>query len=516
MFPIHSNPIISSDPSYLTGFRDFYPPVRTCLDPQCATLTHDRRELVQQLPIEVVVFTWALGPVPAWSHSAKCRNCSTHYYPGYCIHGDTRIHYSGVPPAIQVTTHAYVEKSLCAHWRDSKAHAWVSATNNARIYKLEHASKIHLFPKHWTTNPELSPEIIWDTFFQFSLLCECDEQVKNGSPVNLVMNNSGDQATRLHKKLDKRNKLMVGPGQEYWDHVCDLCCKVKVIDGKPPVVTDGITIGRPCCSVHDCQGDLPSQQARFCLAHSAKIEECAVDGCTASVEQGYRTCPEEQHRKLEALGDEGHTAMFQLRRRAQRHGVLQPEESILSSSGTDEVLQDNGLDVDEDGICPEKDEAGNTKLRARFSRRRTHGEQLCVATCGVILGRATMYGSEAVSAVRVSSIELTDHEPHLANCALPVDVFHMKTKHKDSDKYCGTHCNPVLFPDLIQDGKWRFNSSAAEMTNSWFGGFQSIVQEMRKDRYDFFLDEMIKQRNRMIVNDLECRGLHPYHIHSNI
>ena len=35
-------------------------------------------------------------------------------------------------------------------------------------------------------------------------------------------------------------------------------------------------------------------------------------------------------------------------------------------------------------------------------------------------------------------------------------------------------------------GKWRFNSLAAEMTNTWFGGFHSIVCEMRKDRYDFF------------------------------
>lgn len=136
-----------------------------------------------------------------------------------------------------------------------------------------------------------------------------------------------------------------------------------IIDAMRAVVTDGITVGRPCYGVHDCQGDLPSQQARFCKAHSTKLSECAVEGCTASIEQGHRTCSEEQHRKLETLGDEGRTAMFQLRRRAQRHGVLQPEDSISPETGAKEVLQDNGLDVDEDGICPEKDEAGNTKLR---------------------------------------------------------------------------------------------------------------------------------------------------------
>jgi hypothetical protein len=36
-----------------------------------------------------------------------------------------------------------------------------------------------------------------------------------------------------------------------------------------------------------------------------------------------------------------------------------------------------------------------------FGRRRTHNEELCVASCGVILGRATCYGSEAPNGVRV-------------------------------------------------------------------------------------------------------------------
>lgn len=50
------------------------------------------------------------------------------------------------------------------------------------------------------------------------------------------------------------------------------------------------------------------------------------------------------------------------------------------------------------------------------------------------------------------------------------------------------------------------------MTNTWLGGFQAIVREMREDRYDFFLDEMIKQRNRMFIADLRNCGARPYHI----
>lgn len=104
-------------------------------------------------------------------------------------------------------------------------------------------------------------------------------------------------------------------------------------------------------------------------------------------------------------------------------------------------------------------------------------------------------------------LSLDDH--HFDQCALPVDVFHMKSKHKETDEFCGLHCNPALWSDLYENEHWRFNSSAAEMTNAWFGGFHSMVREMREDRYDFFLDEMIKQRNRTIIYDLKVHGVNP-------
>jgi len=93
-----------------------------------------------------------------------------------------------------------------------------------------------------------------------------------------------------------------------------------------------------------------------------------------------------------------------------------------------------------------------------------------------------------------------------------IDVFHIKSKHKESDDNCNCSHNPAMFPDLIVNNKWCFNSSTAEVTNAWFGGFQSIVWEMHVNRYNFFLDEMIKQRNQMIVADLCKCHAHPYEI----
>jgi hypothetical protein len=99
-------------------------------------------------------------------------------------------------------------------------------------------------------------------------------------------------------------------------------------------------------------------------------------------------------------------------------------ESILEGSGADEdedvVLDANGVcndeplpDLVEDvNTCDGKPETGNRKIRAQFGRKRTHNEQLCVGSCGVILGRATFYGSEAPNGVRVRFYTFIDIKPN--------------------------------------------------------------------------------------------------------
>ena len=71
-------------------------------------------------------------------------------------------------------------------------------------------------------------------------------------------------------------------------------------------------------------------------------------------------------------------------------------------------------------------------------------------------------------------------DTYFQNVALPVDVFHFKAKHKESDGFYGHNCNPARWAELIdeQTGKWVFNSSIAEQVNVWFGGFQAITHLM--------------------------------------
>jgi len=104
-------------------------------------------------------------------------------------------------------------------------------------------------------------------------------------------------------------------------------------------------------------------------------------------------------------------------------------------------------------------------------------------------------------------------DPHWALTATPADVFHHDRKHGPQHTYCQLMVNPVGFPELVlPNGKWQFNTSIAEQTNAWIGGFQAMVRQMEVAYYNFFLDEMVKRRNRFIVEELEKKGHHPWQI----
>lgn len=62
--------------------------------------------------------------------------------------------------------------------------------------------------------------------------------------------------------------------------------------------------------------------------------------------------------------------------------------------------------------------------------------------------------------------------------AFVVDIFHAWKCHKGTDKYCNKHCNPAKFAEVFINNKCVFNTSAAEQTNAWFGGFATIVAQM--------------------------------------
>ncbi|KDR70609.1 hypothetical protein GALMADRAFT_76032 [Galerina marginata CBS 339.88] len=451
----------------------------------------------------------------------------------YYVHAKSsqRTYYKEVTKFLQIATHVFISSRTCELFSTMMVTAWTSATNCARIYNKGLAVNLFtpLLPASFKKSFKLDVEDIWTALFTYWLLEDC----KTMDTMLQVNHNAPSEFQRLLPSLQARNARISGTGQAEWNHVCDQCCWVETLpDGQLSEVR-GTTIsanrvGAPSIStIHDCTEPLESVKDHFCAKHKHHAKECAVVACHQEVEPGYKTCALPDHRKHQL-------ACLK---------VMQPADSLSASQDVNEVTQtaDGETEVIPAENCNRKPDIGNRKLRARFGRRRTHNEQLCVASCGVIVGRATFFGSEALNSVRTFLMRLfptkkslpgviwydnnckmremlnNDTDPHLKgyfdDIALPVDVFHFKCKHKESDVNCNMYCNPYRWEELrTADGKWRFNSSAAEQGNGWFGGYQSIVREMQVDRYNFFLDEMIARRNQLIVADLKAKLHAPHYI----
>ena len=110
---------------------------------------------------------------------------------------------------------------------------------------------------------------------------------------------------------------------------------------------------------------------------------------------------------MEKRGIEEHTAMFQLRKHLEWCKATLIDDSMslnrLKPDPLTVMAHDDAIEIEGSAVCEGKSDMGNAKLCTRFGHFRTHSEQLCVVMCGVIFGRATFYGLEAVNGVRVGT-----------------------------------------------------------------------------------------------------------------
>ena len=84
-----------------------------------------------------------------------------------------------------------------------------------------------------------------------------------------------------------------------------------------------------------------------------------------------------------------------------------------------------------------------------------------------MLPQAIMYDNACNELAHLAA----QQDDYFQNTILCVDVSHFKCKHKESDTFCRENCNPASWPQLAVGDDWRFNSSAAEQTNAWMGGY---------------------------------------------
>ncbi|KDQ07661.1 hypothetical protein BOTBODRAFT_48668 [Botryobasidium botryosum FD-172 SS1] len=499
------------------GYREFYPPKNMCIHPACSRTVSVPAPLLSWKPLwyEATLFTFGAGPVKIWSNSVACGACHSRYSHNYYVHskGTQRRYYdSFVPEIIEVAKHFYVETKLLAQFGAYMSLAvQVESREPYMVLGYEH---------------------VMDGFLIHSLLQDSYER----SSYLEVQEDAESQILRLRPALEARNKCMVGIGQEMWNHICDVCTKITEEDGvqkkMQAVVLDGVAVGHYTCAVKDCKVPLSNIHHRFCQLHFDQSSLCCVAGCKAPMASGFMTCPLPEHRQLEAEKEAEAKSLFH---RKHQDSLVVPS----ADGGADmEFLEDVNESEDErdshrnlpSGLQPElapqppqakgKQKKG-PKVKTVFTRRSTHNEQLVVRPCGVVVGRATMYYSEAYSNVKDmlkvifptlesspeaamfdSACKVVAHiiaqgDPWFAEhgTAWVVDVFHFQ-KHKESDQCCREYCDPGKYSELVSaDGKWVFNSSVAEQTNSWFEGFHAMCRAMLVDRW--------------MVDELEKKGYHP-------
>ncbi|KAH9856809.1 hypothetical protein C2E23DRAFT_866135 [Lenzites betulinus] len=554
------------------SFHMLYPPVRVCNRTYCT----NRQLLRQRVDAfhNVTLFTLDQGVCDAQAVSLRCAACNTTYKLNYTVNAKQRTYYGGVPDVIQVAEHTFVERRVLELFKTLSLLSWTSATNAAHIYDRA-LSRLTSDERH-IPRYRLRTEHVWDGFVILSLLKDaCDRAYV------LQVPQDGEQCDRFSNAMQQRNDHIHRSGQPEFLHCCDKCVRIFPLpDGSSAyvdaVITDGIEIGRPCCKVRHCTEALSSTQDHYCPSHRSRDELCYIESCNALRIGIFRTCDLPAHRAVEEYAVLQNKAAFTLRRRLQRaHAGTQPvdsmhaepnEEGVVDVEVQEEVEASGQMGIrisesdtlpaepeDSDtvqsvplppgtvetpivdvGSCPNKPLVPKRTLRAMFGRRRTHNEQLIVRPCGVIIRRATFYGSESVRQVcDLYKQTWPDHSllPRVSmydnNCrlyiwceangetlhkeiGLPVDVFHWKCKHKKSDEACSVHCNPYAFPAIRNtDDTWFFNSSIAEQTNVWLGGYHAIIREMASVKYDFFLDEMIKEKNKITLERLVHKGCVP-------
>ncbi|KAJ7510345.1 hypothetical protein B0H11DRAFT_1702034, partial [Mycena galericulata] len=487
------------------GVETIAPPISFCPRPSC-----DSHKLGEESRVEARLFTLRRGILPVFSTSLYCHRCSTRYYHNYSVekasgpNARNMYYTSDVPSIIHVTDTCFVETPLCIYFEMQMA---ISQGGIARVYNTALTNSDSI-PNSSRLIHELTGELVLDSFLFHAILRD-----KSRRREILSVPHANYQNHRLDEALAERNYRFAGTGQPQWPHACDGC--MKVYQGEDDQwyrmtagVHDGITVRHVCCSVHDCTEPLPTQRSLFCHTHRDRIKICCIHGCKAEAEAGFRTCTLPAHREFQKETDLRNTAMFQLHARLRNAGISQ---------------------VPVAGSTP--------KVRGHISRSWTHNEQLFVRCCGIIISRATFFGSEGIAGVKDflkatfpseypgslpsyifydNNCQFLKHlgssgDHYFDNVGLPVDVFHFKCKHTIRDGFCQVNCNPAQFLELIgENGKWVFNSSATEQANVWFGKFQNTVQEMPVLRFNFFLDEMIYLRNEKIIKDLREAGRKPH------
>ena len=251
---------------------------------------------------------------------------------------------------------------------------------------------------------------VWDGFMLLALLEDCQRRL-----TRLLLPHTGAQKDRFKEAIHARNVRFRLYSQPTRRHHCSKCLRLFPLPNGGyrkvwVVVVDGITIGHPCCAVHNCFNPLASNRHRFCPYHTSTHGHiCAVVGCNSPVTNDSLVCAEASHKEVERIRCERGQARFQLQQRLQRARVAYPNNSAADDTALADLIDDEASDETfsvavEPTTLPAAIGVQRKSIRAQFGRKCTHNEQIIVCPCGIIIARETFFGAEGVASVAVCGI----------------------------------------------------------------------------------------------------------------
>lgn len=165
-------------------------------------------------------------------------------------------------------------------------------------------------PTGWLFGFTVTTEHVWDTFVLLALLEDHRHHLKT-----LQVPHTGAQKDRFAAVLHSQNLRFCLQGQPELRHYCHKClCRYG--DNKVwVIVIDGVTVGHPCCAIHNCKTPLKNNHDRFCPIHAAHNDICAIIGCDLPTTHDSQVCSRFAHQEIERIHQERGQARFQLKER---------------------------------------------------------------------------------------------------------------------------------------------------------------------------------------------------------
>jgi hypothetical protein len=150
-------------------------------------------------------------------------------------------------------------------------------------------------------NFELTGDHVWHGFVQLALMKDCIEH-----HTILSVPQDGDQKEHFMDAIIERNNHIQTYGQEELHHYCNKYTRFHRDDSGTltskysVIVTNGVTVGHPCCTTHNCHAPFNNNGDNFCPAHTAMHgHKCAIIACSKNTLVKSKVCYLDKHKAVE-------------------------------------------------------------------------------------------------------------------------------------------------------------------------------------------------------------------------